>query len=262
MKQILPLSGKHVLITRGGERGSQVADKIQHYGGSAVIVPLIDFALHVDKQEKHFIKQLDEYDWIIFTSKNGVRFFFERLQALSIPFPLSCSGQRFAVVGEKTKEALEAYFVSSTFMPAFYTARDFAKEFFQMHKAKKSLVVKGNLASATIAKSFQDRHIPVDEWIVYETFFPEPSKLQLASMLREKKLDIITFTSPSTFYHFLQVVEEYGLMKEALKPKIVCIGPVTKAAIESHGFVVTASPNTYTMEAMVDELAANFTDNE
>ncbi|MFK4997558.1 uroporphyrinogen-III synthase [Bacillus sp. N9] len=107
-------------------------------GGIPHMVPLIDFRSHEDMNAPTFIHQLLEYDWIIFTSKNGVDYFFHHIHNVVDIAQFKNSAVRFAVVGEKTKEALDRYNLDSRFMPSVYTAEDFAREYFtQDVQAKK-----------------------------------------------------------------------------------------------------------------------------
>lgn len=183
MEDRLPLRGKHVLITRGGERGEKFCSDVATAGGIPYMVPLIDFRSHEDLNAPLFIGRLLQYDWIIFTSKNGVDYFFKHIKEKMDQSQLRNSPIQFAVVGEKTREALDRYGFSSRFMPNVYTAEDFAREYFQNElSAKKVLIPKGNLASTTIAESFRSRGMVADEWIVYDTYFPSREKTGLPTL--------------------------------------------------------------------------------
>lgn len=89
------------------------------------------------------------------------------------------------------------------------------------------MLPKGNLAREYIASSLQERGAHVEEVIIYETYFPETSRLLLADAVQSGKVDILTFTSPSTVSHFMKIVREnngYEKMKDCI---VACIGPVT-----------------------------------
>lgn len=255
----LPLQAKGVLITRGGAQGKRIGTEIKNQGGIPYIVPLIRFRSYHDPSAQTYFQQIDEYDWIIFTSKNGVKYFFEQLSIHSPHIQPQMLENRFAVVGEKTKEFLEKYGVKSKFMPSLYTAEDFSQEFFvEGYASNKILIAKGNLASKTIANAFRDRNFIADEMIVYETYFPGESEGEIVELIHKEYLDLLTFTSPSTFQHFYEIIRKNHLIEQAKNIKIACIGPVTKKKIEKHGFSVDICPQTYTIAAMLAEIIATY----
>ncbi|ONK24250.1 hypothetical protein BLX87_06245 [Bacillus sp. VT-16-64] len=250
-----PLKGKHVLITRGGEQGEKFCHDVASAGGIPYMVPLIDFRPHEDLNARCFIRSLDRYDWIIFTSRNGVKYFFRHIGQGRESFELVKQHIRFAAVGEKTREELRRYHISAEFMPNVYTAEDFGREFFQQgYTAKRVLIPKGNLASKTVAEHFRSRGIIADEWIVYETFYPTKDVNRLVQILRDNRLDVACFTSPSTFHHFMKLVNQYHLREHAGKINLASIGKVTKKAIEEEGFSVKICPKNYTIDSMFQEL--------
>ncbi len=251
----LPLRGKHVLITRGGEQGEKFCTDVASAGGIPYMVPLIDFRLYNDQNATYFMNALDRYDWIIFTSRNGVNYFFKHIEPIREQFELLKDRIHFAAVGEKTRAELKRYHIESHFMPNIYTAEDFSREYFQKDfSGKRVLIPKGNLASTTIADSFRARNIVADEWIIYETYYPTKHMDRLVQVLREDRLDIVCFTSPSTFNHFMKVVKQYHLQSHAEKLTIATIGKVTKRAVEREGYTVHICPDTYTIDEMFAEI--------
>ncbi|MBM7713469.1 uroporphyrinogen-III synthase [Siminovitchia sp. FSL H7-0308] len=250
-----PLKGKHVLITRGGEQGEKFCHDVASAGGIPYMVPLIDFRPYEDLNAPCFIRSLDRYDWIIFTSRNGVKYFFRHIGHGRESFELVKQHIRFAAVGEKTRAELRRYHISAEFMPNVYTAEDFGREFFQQgYTANRVLIPKGNLASKTVAEHFRRRGIIADEWIVYETFYPTKDVTRLVQILRDNQLDVACFTSPSTFHHFMKLVNQYHLREHAGKINLASIGKVTKKAIEEEGFSVKICPRNYTIDSMFHEL--------
>ncbi|GIN22690.1 MAG TPA: uroporphyrinogen-III synthase [Bacillus bacterium] len=255
----LPLRGRHVLITRGGEQGEKFCNHVASSGGIPYMVPLIDFRPHEDLNANHFIQSLSKYDWIIFTSKNGVKYFFQQIDSRREQFEMMKDQIQFAAVGEKTRAELSRYRVESHFMPNIYTAEDFSREFFEKgFTAKRALIPKGNLARTTIADSFRSHRIVADEWIVYETFYPTKDIGRLVNIIKEDRLDVACFTSPSTFHHFNKVVKQYHLEEHVQSITFASIGKVTKSAIEDEGHLVKVCPEKYTIDSMFHELCQYF----
>ncbi|WP_100331749.1 uroporphyrinogen-III synthase [Bacillus xiapuensis] len=245
-----PLKGKHILITRPRGQADSFIDKIEAAGGIAHAVPLIAFRPAYDKRESAILDQLNTYEWIILTSKNGVRFFFQRLEQLGIR--RSRLTAKFAAIGTKTADALKQYGFQAQYVPQKFSADHFAKEIEAgCFRARKALIPKGNLARKKIAETLRQQGAAADEWIVYETIFPEEEKRRLIWLLQEKPIDVITFTSPSAVQHYAAAVEEAGIRPSAL---IACIGPVTKKAAIKHGLSVAICPEEYTIEALAAKI--------
>ncbi|MBS4173726.1 uroporphyrinogen-III synthase [Bacillus sp. FJAT-49736] len=252
MNPFLPLDGKSILIPRGGTQGKKLCDKISQLGGTPYMVPLIDFRKNHDPNAREYLKRIDQYNWIIFTSQTGVKFFFQQLAHHNLALSPST---KIAAVGEKTKMAIEKFQLEVSFVPDFFSADDFANEFTNVgNQSKRVLIPKGNLARDVIAKSLVSLHWIVDEWIIYKTIFPRESKEKLIYLLENVKLDYGLFTSPSTFHHFMEVANDPVREQKAKTMRIISIGPVTNRAVESYGWKVSASPEKYTMEDMMESL--------
>jgi uroporphyrinogen-III synthase len=247
----LPLDGKQVLITRGSGEGKKLFDQVKKLGGTPFVIPLIDFKPQTGVKEAGFKKELFTYDWVIFTSKNGVRYFFEQVKNL----PYHQKSLKFAVIGSKTREYLRKQFgIQADFMPSSFTARDFAAEFLTSCPAPgRVLIPKGNLANDFIAKSLLEKKIHVEEWIVYTTFLPEKSIERMKDALLSISFDFALFSSPSAFHHFIEVLE---IIKADFPEgmEIVSIGPATTRAVEAYGYRASLTPTVHTMDEMIESL--------
>jgi uroporphyrinogen-III synthase len=253
MNKDQPLKGYRVLVTRGKKQAAKFMNLIAANGGVPHAIPLIDFipvanAGHVEKQ----LNSLEEYDWLIFTSQNGVEFFFALLQQVKKPVKMP----KIAVIGNKTKEALAAKGYAPDFIPDQFVAEAFAAQFLgHLAEDDKVLIVKGNLARSVIADEINQFGAYCEEFIAYDTIFPETSERVLIELLQNGSVDIITFTSSSTVQHFMEAVRRLGMQKEAGKKIVVCIGPITRKTAEDYGLEVAVCPDEeYTTHAMIESL--------
>ncbi|WP_080844571.1 uroporphyrinogen-III synthase [Cytobacillus gottheilii] len=244
------LLGKRVLIPRGRQHAKPVAALVRDLGGVPVEIPLISFKptlTHDSAAELNEI--LHTYDWLIFTSNVTVETFLAHVNTKKGSFP------KIAVIGEKTKEVLEAKGMKVDFVPSQYVAEGFIEEFLpRIQKGEQILIPKGNLARDAIATALLKKEVKVKEIIVYETTMPEESKAILKDQLLAHQLDIVLFTSPSTVDHFMDVVLENDLVEQSKRCLIACIGPVSKARAETHGLHVHAIPDRYTVKDMLNEI--------
>ncbi|PAQ16691.1 uroporphyrinogen III synthase [Bacillaceae bacterium SAOS 7] len=254
MSTLQPLHNKHILVTRPRGQAAPFIDKIKAAGGIAYAVPLIAFQAIQASNESVVVNKLCTYDWIILTSKNGVDFFFQRLEEMGVD--RTRISARFAAIGTKTAAVLQEYGFTADYIPEKFSADQLAKEIeLGLFQAQNVLIPKGNLARTTIAEALRKQGVHVDEWIVYETFFPKEEKRRLVQLLQNERLDVITFTSPSAVRHFIDVIEEVDFSLSAV---IACIGPVTEAAVKKFGLSVSICPQEYTIEALITEMAQYF----
>ncbi|RIW37720.1 uroporphyrinogen-III synthase [Bacillus salacetis] len=257
MEPALPLAGRDILVTREEKAAKGMADIIRQYGGVPHIVPLISFKPFHDKKETTYLERLKSYEWIFFTSKNGVSFFFQKLEEQQLS--LKGSQTRFAAVGEKTRQEMKLHGIEADFIPSLYTGADFAAEFLREYPdSGPVLLSKGNLARDTIAACFKDRGKHLDEWITYETCFPKDRAKCLSSLLQKREVSAVTFTSPSTVRRFVKIVNDHQLHDAVNGITVACIGPVTEEAALKNGLTVQVVPERYTVEDMMEGLARYF----
>lgn len=245
------LNGRRVLVPRGKKNAKRFSSVVENYGGIPIEVPLLDFR-PIERREHltPILETLHTYDWIIFTSDITVETFLSIAEGKESALP------KVAVIGEKTKEATVKRNIDVHFMPHEYVAEGFSEEFATVVKpGEKMLIPKGNLARDYIARFFTERGHVVDEAVIYETFFPEEYKERLTKLLKEKSLDVLPFTSPSTIEHFMDVVKENGFEANIKDCIIAAIGPVSKRKCEMVGLKVDVMPEVYTSDEMIKAVA-------
>ncbi|GKU81463.1 uroporphyrinogen-III synthase [Niallia sp. NCCP-28] len=249
-----PLKGKRILIPRSKKQAASLVRKVEDYGGIAIEIPLLAFknvAIPLDVQRKCIEKPY--YKWLVFTSSNGVRAFFQQLPNLRQ------KTMKVAAIGEKTTNALREYGISVDFMPSKYVAETFAQEFLPVLKINdKVLIVKGNLARDYLYTTLKTTQSQIEEIIVYQTYFPQESEELLSKKLKANKLDVLIFTSASTVDHFMFVIDKYKLHRQLKDCTIVSIGPVTRDRLRYYQLEADVMPDDYTVESMIKSLGSYF----
>ena len=237
------LNGKTIILT-GSKVVASVTTMIEQHGGIVKHFPLIETveaARHVEDEQ--FLHTLNTYDWLIFTSQNGVHFFFEKCTRAGID--LTNCRLKVAAVGEKTKQALEHLNIKVSFMPSIYSADVFVQEF-TLGIQERALFVKGALAKSTLKDA-----LPIDEWTVYETRPYTKDLTRLATCLHENETSILIFASPSAVRVFF---EEMALSDVSNKAIIASIGHVTTTELMKYGITPHIQPEIYTMQAVIEQL--------
>ena len=249
MMPVHPLQDKTVMIPRGKAHAKSFSELVAKFGGIPVEIPLIAFrpaAATVNLDD--LIYHLHTYDWIIFTSNVTVETFFSFIKK---PVKLP----KIAVIGDKTRQVLEDRGITVEFTPGHYVAEEFVEEFHShLRKGTRILIPKGNLARDYIASSLKKHGASVDEAVIYETYMPDDSRDKLIQMLSSGSLDILTFTSPSTIDHFMEIVERHQLHEQLRHCIVACIGPVSLRKAEDWGLTVHAVPEKYTVEEMLNSI--------
>ncbi|WP_034671947.1 uroporphyrinogen-III synthase [Ectobacillus panaciterrae] len=244
---LAPLSNRTVLITRAKAQAAEMAMAVRERGGIPVEIPL----LHIVSASYEIEEQvLHTYDWLIFTSKNGVRFFFESLETKTLPPSL-----KIAAVGEKTKLALENLGWVVRFIPSVYEAEVFVKEFTPFLEAgDRVLFPKGDLARNIIPAALREAGIELKEIVAYKTAYNEAMREPLIHVLENEEIDIITFASPSAVSGFVALLEGTNWRQWVKRCTIGCIGPITEREAAKY-FQSLLVPEKYTIDALLDCIA-------
>ena len=252
-----PLRGKRIVITRAEQQSAGLLARLQALGATTVVCPAIMIAPPDDFAALDAaINRLDQYDWLIVTSANGVRTLLDRMIALG-RLSVELAHLTIGAIGPATADALAGYGLHASFIPSAYVAEAILAEIGDM-AGKRILLPRADIARATLAVGLRAMGAQVDEIAAYRTL-PGPGARELADVLRAKALDAITFTSSSTVRYLLDGLEQAGLGRpEACallnETAVVCIGPITAATAIEQGLRVDAVAQEYTVEGVVAAL--------
>ncbi|MDQ0481409.1 uroporphyrinogen-III synthase [Guptibacillus hwajinpoensis] len=243
-----PLSGKRVLVTRAREQAAAFTKLINERGGLSVEIPLISFEPRNDILKSI---EVEKYHWILFTSANGVRFFF---QHSTLP-----KNSKVGAVGTKTAKVLEKYGVQIDLLPEDFIAEGLVAAMSRYtFTGEKILLPRGNLGRDELPEQLSELGYDVTDLPIYNTVIPQGSGEALEKVADEQALDVITFTSSSTVHHFMQLLEAKNLKDRFKGITIVVIGPITAETLLSYGFHPHVVPEKYTIEGMLESLEQYF----
>ena len=188
------------------------------------------------------------YTWIVFTSSNGVDFFFDEMKENQKDIR-NLAGIRFAVIGSGTKEALEARGIYADFVPSRYSSRDLAAEWIPgLTRKDRVLLLRAEEASPELTQALEQAEIPYQAIPLYTTEIDRRKEEELKRALPE--VDYITFASASAVKAFVSMAGDLS----GLAAKVICIGPVTERAAIKAGLSVHQSAVVYTAEGIRDVL--------
>lgn len=249
---------KRVVVTRCREQASELSKRIRELGGEAIEFPVISIEQPYSFEKlDNAIKKAGEYQWLIFTSVNGVKSFFNRMKDLGLDVR-SLGQARLCAIGPATKRALEDKGLFVEFMPKDYYAEsmlDGLKE--KVKPGEKVLIPRADIARPLLINGLSEMGLMADEVIAYRTIAQTPDE-RLIDLVKKKEIDVVTFTSSSTVKNFINCLGDINL-KEAMEGiTIACIGPITRDTALEYGLHVDVVADEFTIDGLIDSLCDYF----
>ena len=275
----LPLQGQRILITRTSDQAGTFSEQLRALGATTVEFPTILIVPPEDWEPlDNALKRLceaDWYDWLVFTSANGVHSCFERLQKLGYD-TRSFGDVRIAAIGPATAVEIARYGVTVDLVPAEYIAEgiavallDDARKFGESLEGKKVLLARAAEARNTLVTELQQAGASVEVVAAYRTLgitYEDERGREIVHLLEAQQLDILTFTSYSTVSNFMQwLIQCDSDVANALltsitryaRPKIACIGPITAQTAREFGLDVHIEAQEYTIAGLIEAIIRN-----
>jgi uroporphyrinogen III methyltransferase / synthase len=252
-----PLFGKGIVITRPEKQADDLAALLEREGAHVFHFPTIKIGPPKDwKSLDASLNTLDTYNWIIFTSANGVQYFFERLSAQGHDIR-DLKGIKICCIGPATARQVQAKGIKVDLVPEQYISEGILQSFAAGKiQGQKVLLPRAAQARDILPAGLKKIGATVDVVTAYETVGSGQKKEELLVEIVDNHIDVITFTSSSTVTNFLQIMGgEFSLPQQI---KIACIGPVTAATARQAGLPVDIMQDEYTMEGLVQSLIRYF----
>lgn len=249
-----PLSGKRVMVTRARSQAQELSEMIAKLGGETYEFPLVKM---IPLQNNQFLdqalSQIETFDWVIFTSANGVRFFFERMRELYID--IRQIKAKLAAVGPKTAVAIKLEGLEVNVLPSEFVAEGLLHTLEnQFQTGEKVLLPRADIARKILPDELRRLGLEVMEVDAYETVVDAENLDEAVNLLQSREIQIVTFTSASTVKNFMQVMAEHNLETLLRDVQIACIGPITADTARALGLAVHVVPSDYTIEGLVEAI--------
>jgi uroporphyrinogen-III synthase len=249
-----PLSGKRVMVTRSRSQVRELAELIESLGGETYAFPLIKMVPPRNSGPlDEALNRIETFDWVMFTSPNGVRFFLKRMDELGIK--RSRLTARLAAVGPRTAAVLRENGLTVSVLPAEFVAEGLLDSLRGRLKAGETVLLpRADIARKTLPEELSRLGLYVTEVDAYDTVIDGENAAEAAEMLKSNAIYAIAFTSSSTVKHFVQVMEPYGLPALLEGVLIACIGPITAETAAQLGLKVHVVAEQFTVEGLVNAL--------
>lgn len=251
-----PLFGKRIMVTRVREEAGKLSGRLEEYGARVIELPTIKIVSIPDyRRLDEAIKKIKGFDWLIFTSVNGVTSFFNRLFKLRMD-TRELKGIKICSIGPATTERLLSFGVKSDFQPSKFVAEAVIEKLKKTGgiKGKKVLMPRSNIAREMLRDELTRMGAEVVDVIAYRTVPDSSSKKELIRVLKEEGVDIVTFTSSSTVRNFVELVGKREVQRIASDIKFASIGPITSRTIRDYGFKVSIEAKEYTISGLVNAI--------
>jgi uroporphyrinogen III methyltransferase/synthase len=256
------LAGRVFIITRAREQSADITTLIESYGGKAVHCPTIEIVPPeswegVDRA----INEFEKYDWVIFTSANGVRYFLDRLKERASSDKGSLfSEKRVCAIGPATRRSLEEAGVAVDLVAEESVAEGVVKAIIghlnpeDSLRGKHILIPRARYARDVIPDELSKLGAAVDAVEAYQTMKPDVDCAHILDLFERRSVDAITFTSPSTVVNFAALVSPRRLSELLSDTVVGCIGPVTSAKARDLGLDDIVQPENYDARSLIEAI--------
>jgi uroporphyrinogen III methyltransferase / synthase len=254
-----PLQDINFVVTRDPGQSGNLIKKITALGGKVFSFPTISISPPSDWTAcDNALRRIEEFQWIIFTSVNGVRYFMDRARE---HHRIQHFGASFAAVGRKTAEVLQEYNIPADLVPESYSAEGLLDRFEKLNiKDQIILIPTSSRAGNELPAGLQKLGAVVEKVISYRNEYPDPAAADRAIRpMLERKMDCYMFYSPSSFKSMLKMMGNEKI-QEILQghTALAAIGPSTARVIREHGYEVQIQPEKSLDESMIEAIVAYF----
>jgi uroporphyrinogen III methyltransferase/synthase len=249
-----PLFGQRILVTRPRRQAADLARRLELLGAIPFVLPVIDIRPLADcSLVDQALLRLEDFDWLVFTSANGVRAFLDRLLARGKDMR-SLGHLQLAAIGPSTDEALQAYHLRADIVPAVFRSEELAATLRPLVQGRRVLLARADRGRDVLPQELA-RVAKVHQVAVYsqvDSVNPEAPELDC---LRRGEIELVTLTSPNIARAFLAGLDEICQARiHSGETRLVSISPVTSAVIREKGFPVAAEASEYTSTGIIQAL--------
>ena len=258
------LKGITVVVTRAASQAAELTGALESYGAKVFVCPTIEI------REPDSYDRLDEaldhlygYDWLIFTSANGVHFFLKRLTQRGLNID-DLDDIKVCAIGQRTAEKLHDAHTHVDLVPSLSTAEGVFTALTNFVGGKEHLhglnilLPRAAVGRDVLPKALEEAGARVDVVPTYQTVLPQNLDRGRFRAMLAGSGDCIAFTSPSTIKNLAKLFDTHDLGKTLPGVVIACIGPITSAAAVEYGLRVDIQPEQQSVKDLADAIAHHY----
>lgn len=253
------LLGRRIVVTRARSQAGELAQRIEELGGEVIEFPTIEIQQPQSYQDLDTaIRGIQSYDWVIFTSVNGVERFLQRLTTRRMPVT-ELAVAHIAAIGPETAKRLTQAGLQPALVPEQYIAEGMLKVLgSETMRGRRVLIPRAAKARDVLPQTLRDWGASVDVVETYRTEMPNTDLSVLRQLVLEGKIDMITFTSPSTVANFVKLFRLERLAELPNEIALACIGPITEKSVEALGGRAQVVAEEFTIPGLVRAIVNYF----
>ncbi|MBN2594239.1 MAG: uroporphyrinogen-III C-methyltransferase [Sedimentisphaerales bacterium] len=249
-----PLFGRSIVMTRDAAGNADFAAKIIQRGGNPLEFETIRIKPLTDSNDfLRVLAKISQYDWVVFTSGNGVTTFFDALEKLGKDARVFAFA-KIAAIGDKTADRLGEFGIKADFVPGVFTSRELGKQLigFTNLQNKKILLLRSQLASNELVETLAGAGAEVDNVAVYTAISANSESGWLADGISKGTIDWLTFASPSSVDGFFEQFDSKAV--NSSNAKVASIGPVTSERLKGLDVKVDVTAREHTLDGLLDSI--------
>jgi uroporphyrinogen III methyltransferase/synthase len=260
----LPLFGQRIVVTRPSDEADQAAAELEALGAEVLVAPTVDILPPADAHLATIdraIAALDTYDWLVFTSANGVRFFLDRLEAAGRDLR-ALGALKLAAIGPATAAALARFHLRADLVPDAYRSEDLAEALLPRVNGRRVLLARADRGRTLLLETLRPiAH--VEQIAVYRNADAAELPPAVIERLVAGSVDWITLTSSAITERLHALLPDDARRRIGREIRLASLSPVTSAAAARLGWPVAAEAAVYTwpglVRALVERVAADRT---
>jgi uroporphyrinogen-III synthase len=253
-----PLDGKCIVITRTVEQSRELKERLEMLGANVLLFPAVSFSEPADTTElDRAIGSLETYDWLLFTSVNAARFFADRSRKLGRNTE-SSDRPRCAALGPATASAVAAEGFRIDYVAQEFVGVALARELGGALAGKRVLLPRSDRAGRDLPDALKVSGAEVTEIVAYHTGGVGAAEPGVIEAMREARVDVVSFFSPSAVENLLGELGEEILSRLGARSALAAVGPVTATALRKAGLPVAIEASEATAESMVAAIVKHF----
>jgi uroporphyrinogen-III synthase len=254
-----PLAGKRVVVTRAAQQSSDLFTRLSAAGAIPVSLPLVSFAPPQDYGPLDAaLRQLQNFDWVIFTSANAVHAVESRAKALGIDLRHKAKAPQIAVVGPATRQEAEVAGFSVDSVAKTHLGVALAQELSDRLRRKAVFLPRSDRANPDLLAALRALDAKVTEIIAYRTLPSTDTEQRHATQILTQEADAVLFFSPTAVQHLGDLLGHDAFVGLQYRIVIAAIGPVTARALREIGVERLVQAADTTSAAVIDALRSHF----
>jgi uroporphyrinogen III methyltransferase/synthase len=253
--ETLPLFGRRILITRPQEQSEDFGQQLGRLGAKVISLPTIEIC-DPDSWEPldEAIHQIDRYEWLLFTSVNGVKRFFDRWKLVGTDFR-DLHRIQISAIGASTGKEIISLGLHPQIVPDEFRAEGLLDSLKgRVLPGSRVLIPRAKIARDVLPETLRSWGAEVDVREAYQTIPAYSNKEALLRSIKEGPVDLVTFTSSSSVASLAELMAPRSLSELLGNAAIASIGPVTTRTVVEHGLTVSIQPQKYDIPSLVEAI--------